>query len=44
VVNGIDNIVIVESDEVLLVMNKDKEQELKTIVNEIKDRYKGKFN
>jgi mannose-1-phosphate guanylyltransferase len=44
VVNGVDNIVIVESDEVLLVMNKDKEQELKTIVNEIKDRYKGKFN
>jgi hypothetical protein len=27
-----------------LVMNKDKEQELRTIVNEIKDRYKGKFN
>jgi mannose-1-phosphate guanylyltransferase len=44
VVNGVDNIVIVESDEVLLVMNKDKEQELRTIVNEIKDRYKGKFN
>ena len=44
VVNGVDNIVIVESDEVLLVMNKVKEQELRTIVNEIKDRYKGKFN
>ena len=44
VVNGVDNIVVVESDEVLLVMNKDKEQELRTIVNEIKDRYKGKFN
>ena len=41
---GTNDLVIVESDEVLLVMNKDKEQELKTIVNEIKDRYKGKFN
>ena len=44
VVNGLSNIVIVESDEVLLVMNKDKEQELRSIVNEIKDRYKGKYN
>lgn len=44
VVNGVDNIVVVESDEVLLVMLKDKEQELRTVVNEIKDRYKGKYN
>jgi mannose-1-phosphate guanylyltransferase len=44
VVNGVENIVIVASDEVLLVINKDKEQELRTMVNEIKDRYKGKFN
>ncbi len=44
VVNGLSNVVIVASDEVLLVMNKDKEQELRSIVNEIKDRYKGKYN
>ena len=44
VISGVDNLVVVDSDEVLLVMNKDKEQELRTIVNEVKQKYKGKYN
>ncbi|MGB1094086.1 MAG: mannose-1-phosphate guanylyltransferase [Bacteroidia bacterium] len=44
VINGVDNLVIVDSEEVLLVMNKDKEQEIKGIVNDVKSSYKGKYN
>jgi mannose-1-phosphate guanylyltransferase len=44
VISGVENLVIVDSDEVLLVLNKDKEQELRTIVNKVKERYKGKYN
>jgi mannose-1-phosphate guanylyltransferase len=44
VISGIDNLVVVDSDDVLLVMNKDKEQELRTIVTEVKQKYKGKYN
>jgi mannose-1-phosphate guanylyltransferase len=44
VISGLENVVIVDSDDVLLIMNKDKEQELRNIVNEIKDKFKGKYN
>ncbi len=44
VISGLDNVVVVDSDDVLLIMNKDKEQELRNIVNEVKDKYKGKYN
>jgi mannose-1-phosphate guanylyltransferase len=44
VISGIDNLVVVDSEDVLLVMNKDKEQELRTIVTEVKQKYKGKYN
>ncbi len=44
VTSGLDNVVVVDSDDVLLIMNKDKEQELRNIVNEIKDKFKGKYN
>jgi len=44
VISGVENLVIVDSDEVLLVMNKDKEQELRSIVTEVKQKYKGKYN
>ncbi len=44
IISGVENLVIVDSKEVLLVMNKDKEQELRSIVNEVKEKYKGKYN
>ncbi len=44
IISGVENLVIVDSNEVLLVMNKDKEQELRSIVNEVKQKYKGKYN
>jgi len=44
VISGVENLVIVDSDDVLLVMNKDKEQELRSIVTEVKQKYKGKYN
>jgi mannose-1-phosphate guanylyltransferase len=44
VISGLENIVVVDSDDVLLIMNKDKEQELRNIVNEIKDKFKGRYN
>lgn len=44
VLTGVDNLVVVDSPEVLLVMNKDKEQELRTVVAEVKEVFKGKYN
>ncbi len=41
ITNGIENLVIVDSDDVLLVMSKDREQELRNIVNDMRDKYKG---
>ena len=43
ITNGVSNIVIVDSGDVLLVMSKDKEQELRKIVNHLRDEYKGKL-
>lgn len=44
VISGVQNLVVVDSNDVLLVLNKDKEQELRSIVNEVKQKYKGKYN
>jgi mannose-1-phosphate guanylyltransferase len=44
ILNGVDNLVVVESDDAILIMNKDREQELRGIVNEVKEKYKGKYN
>ena len=44
VLSGVNNMVVVDSEDVLLIMDKDKEQELRNIVNEIKDKFKGKYN
>jgi mannose-1-phosphate guanylyltransferase len=41
ITNGVENLVIVDSDDVLLVMSKDREQELRNIVNDMRDKYKG---
>lgn len=39
--HGVDNLVIIDSNDVVLVMNKDREQELRNIVNDMRDKYKG---
>ncbi len=44
ILNGVDNLVVVESDDAILIMNKDREQELRGIVNEVKEKFKGKYN
>jgi mannose-1-phosphate guanylyltransferase len=41
ITNGVENLVIVDSEDVLLVMSKDREQELRNIVNDMRDKYKG---
>jgi mannose-1-phosphate guanylyltransferase len=43
ITNGVKNLVIVDSGEVLLVMSKDHEQELRKIVNHMRDEYDGKL-
>ena len=43
IANGVKNLVIVDSGEVLLVMNKDYEQELRKIVNHMRDEYDGRL-
>ncbi|MGQ9847001.1 MAG: mannose-1-phosphate guanylyltransferase [Bacteroidales bacterium] len=36
VINGVSNLIIVEHDNMLLISDKDKEQDIKTVVNQIK--------
>lgn len=42
-VNNVDNLIIVESDNIILVADKSKEQDIKHVVNEIKSKYREKF-
>ena len=42
-VNNVDNLIIVESDNIILVADKSKEQEIRHVVNEIKSKYREKF-
>ncbi len=44
VISGVDNLVVVESDAVLMIIHKDKEQEVKTVLNTIKETYKNKYD
>lgn len=39
VVDGIENYIIVDTDDVLLVYPKEKEQEIKILLNEVSDKY-----
>lgn len=41
ITHGLDNVVVVDSPDVVLVMHKDKEQELRQIVIDMRDKYKG---
>jgi mannose-1-phosphate guanylyltransferase len=43
VVNDADNLLIVNTKDVLLVCNLDKEQEVKMIVNEVRNKFKDKY-
>jgi mannose-1-phosphate guanylyltransferase len=43
VIKGIDNAIIIESDNVVLICNKDKEQEIKSIVADMKATYGEKY-
>lgn len=43
ITNGVKDLVVVDTDDVLLIMDRDKEQELRRIVNLMRDEYKGKI-
>lgn len=43
VLNEVDNLIVVESDNILLVMNKDKEQTIKQVLTELKTNNGEKF-
>ncbi len=42
-VNNVDNLIIVESDDIILVADKNQEQDIRHVVNEIKTKYREKF-
>lgn len=44
IASGIQNLVIVDSDDVLMIMDKEREQELRNIVSDLKTKFKDKFN
>jgi len=42
-VNNVKDLIIVESDDIILVADKNKEQDIRHVVNEIKSKYREKF-
>ena len=44
VIEGVNDVFVLDTDDALLVCHKDREQEVKSIVNRIKANYKGKYN
>lgn len=42
-VNNVSNLIIVESDNIILVADKNQEQDIRNLVNEIKSKYREKF-
>lgn len=44
ITHSIDNLVIVNSENALLILNKDQEQELRNVVNDVKNKFKDKYN
>lgn len=42
-VNNVSNLIIVESDDIILVADKSQEQDIRHVVNEIKSKYLEKF-
>jgi len=43
VIQGLDNFIVVEKDNVLLICPKDQEQDIKQIVTEVKEKFKKKL-
>ena len=41
--NSVQNLIVVEADGILLIADKDKEQEIRMVVNDIKQKYGEKF-
>ena len=39
IIQGLDNFIVVEKDDVLLICPKAKEQEIKQIVSEVKEQF-----
>jgi len=44
VLQGVNNLMVVESDDAILICNMEHEQEVRLIVSDIKDKYNGKYN
>jgi len=44
VVEGYDDAIIVDTEDILFISHLSKEQEVRDITNDIKDKYKGKFS
>ena len=44
VIQGLDNYIVVESDNVLLICKKEEEQRIRQFVNDISVKYDGKYN
>jgi mannose-1-phosphate guanylyltransferase len=44
VVNGLDNVMIVQTENAILICNMDREQEVKQMVNEVKAKFKDRFS
>jgi len=44
VVEGVSDVFVLDTEDALLVCHKDREQEVKSIVNRIKSSFKGKYN
>ncbi len=44
ILQGVNDLMVVESDDAILICNMDQEQEVRLIVSDIKDKYNGKYN
>ena len=44
ILQGVNDLLVVESDDAILICNMEHEQEVKLIVSDIKDKYNGKYN
>jgi mannose-1-phosphate guanylyltransferase len=44
VLEGVNNLLVVESQDAILICNLEHEQEVRLIVSDIKDKYNGKYN
>jgi len=43
VVDGLNDYIIVDKDEVLLIFPKEKEQDIKTVLQNVKDKFGEKY-